>query len=207
VTPSLGSAPVAFLTAGQGTDGPEFTHAWQAVLARGGQPVLVSQAPREIDLRSRFDRAETAPVDVQVQGASAASFAGLVLPGGMVHSEVLRVHPPAVGFVRDFFSAGLPVAAMGRASRLLIEADVIWHRRLTSWPGMRADLSNAGAIWVADHVVTCDDGPNTLITCRERSDLPAFCDIFTRKFSGSAGSTRPASPARHALIAAARARR
>src|ERR1700722_4108710 len=57
VTPTLGSAPVAFLTAGQGTDGPEFTHAWQAVLARGGQPVLVARAPREIDLMSTFGRA------------------------------------------------------------------------------------------------------------------------------------------------------
>jgi protease I len=207
VTPTLGSAPVAFLTAGQGTDGPEFTHAWQAVLARGGQPVLVARAPREIDLMSTFDRADAARVDVRVQDASAASFAGLVLTGGIAHSEVLRMQPLAVGFVRDFFAAGLPVAAMGRASRLLIEADVIRHRRLTSWPSMRSDLSDAGAIWLADHVVTCDDGPNTLITCRERSDLPAFCDIFTRTFSGPAGSTRPAGPARHALIAAARARR
>jgi hypothetical protein len=64
VTPSLGCAPVAFLTAGQGSDGPEFTHAWQAVLARGGQPVLVSRAPRETDLMSTFDRADTARVDV-----------------------------------------------------------------------------------------------------------------------------------------------
>lgn len=112
MTRSLGYAPVAFLAAGAGSDSAEFTHAWQAVLARGGQPVLVSPVPREIDPMRTFGRVGQAGADVQVQDASAASFAGLVLPGGIVHAEQLWVQPSAVGFVRDFFAAGLPVAAM-----------------------------------------------------------------------------------------------
>jgi protease I len=181
---SLGSAPVAFLAAGNGTDQAEFTHAWQAVLARGGQPVLVSPARRKIRFVNDRSRAGSMPVDVQVADASAESFAGLVLPGGIVNADELRAQPLAVRFAREFFAVGLPVAAICRASWVLIEAGVVRSRRLTSWPGMRSDLRNAGAIWVDDHVVTCEDGPNTLITCRGAGDLPAFCEIFTRRFSG-----------------------
>jgi protease I len=186
VAPSLRSAPVAFLAAGHGTDNAEFTHAWQAVLARDGQPVLVSPARLEIELMSTVHRAVRAPVDIAAPDASAVSFAGLVLPGGIDSADRLRAQSSAVAFVRGFFAAGLPVAAMCRAARVLIQADVLRHRRVASWPSMRNDLRDAGAIWVADHVVICDDGPNALITCRGRANLPLFCDIFTRKFSRSA---------------------
>ncbi len=186
VASQIGSAPVAFLAAGYGTGNAEFTHSWQAVLARGGQPVLVSHDRAEVELLSQGGCAGSMPVDVQVMDATAASFAGLVLPGGIMNGDQLRSEPLAVGFVRDFFAAGLPVAAICQSSWLLIEADVVRHRRLTSWPSLRGELSNAGAIWVADHVVTCEDGPNALITCGGPGDLPTFCDTFTRRFSGPA---------------------
>lgn len=148
--------------------------------------MLVSPARGEIELISHGDRAGCMSVDVPVAEASAVSFAGLVLPGGLINAGHLRAQPLAVLFVRAFFAAGLPVAAIGRASAVLIEANVVRGRRLTSWPGLRGALRNAGAVWLADHIVTCEGGPNALITCGGSGDLPAFCDIFTRRFSGVA---------------------
>lgn len=182
----LGMAPVAFLAAGQGTDLEEIAHPWQAVIARGGLPVLVSPSPDEIELCRTFSRAATMRVDIPVADADPASFAGLVLPGGVVNPDRLRANVAAVDFVRTFFATGLPVAAIGHAPWLLIEAGVAAGRRLTSCVSLRTDLRNAGADWADDHVVACRRGPNTLVTGRMRRDLPRFCDTFTRLFSARA---------------------
>jgi protease I len=185
---------VAFLAAGSGTDHPAFTHTWQAVIARGGQPVLVSTSRREVELsreqartgarRAGQARAGTARVDIYVADATATDFCGLVLPGGLASADELRASPEAVQFARGFFAAGLPVAAICRAPWVLIEAGVVPGRRLTSWPGIRTDLRNAGATWVDDHVVVCGGGPNLLVTGQESGDLPVFCQAFTRAFAG-----------------------
>lgn len=182
---ALDHAPVAFLAAGQGTDQAELAHAWYAVLARGGQPVLVSPSCGEVELRQNFRQTGTMAVDIRVDDASAADFAGLVLPGGLVNADQLRLSPLAVGFVRDFFAAGLPVAAICHAPWLLIDAGVVRGRRVTSWPSIRSDLRHAGACWVDDHVVVCEQGPNVLVTSRGQNDLPAFCQVFTEQFGGA----------------------
>lgn len=178
------SAPVAFLAAGQGTDQAELAHTWQAVLARGGQPVLVSRSLREIELHRNSVQITTMQVDIQLADATAADFAGLVVPGGLEHAGQLRGDAQAVGFVRGFFAAGLPVAAMCHAPWVLMDAGVLPGRRVTSWPGIRSELRHAGATWVDDHVVVCDLGPNVMVTGRAQADLPAFCDLFTRRFAG-----------------------
>jgi protease I len=103
-----------------------------------------------------------------------------------VNAARLRTQELAIALVRGFFDVGLPVAAVGHAPWLLIEAGVVRGRKLTSWRSLRTDLQNAGAQWVGDHVVSCQDGPNILLTCRGPGDLPAFCDLFTRQFSGAA---------------------
>ena len=102
--------------------------------------------------------------------AKADDFDALMLPGGVMNPDHLRIEPNAVQFVRAFFRAGKPVAAICHAPWMLIEADVVRGRTLTSWPSLRTDLRNAGADWI-DREVIVDEG---LVTSRKPDDIPAF---------------------------------
>jgi protease I len=126
-----------------------------------------------------LDKADTFAVDVVVADADVADYAGLVLPGGVANPDALRLDADAVGFVKAFFEAGKPVAAICHAPWVLAEADVVTGRRLTSWPSLRTDLRNAGAEWVDEEVVV--DG--ALVTSRKPDDLPAFCEQLVRRFA------------------------
>jgi protease I len=176
------TASVAFLAAAEGTEQAELTLPWQAVLAKGGRPVLVSPAPDKIQMFEHLERAETMNVDVPASKADVADYAGLVLPGGVANPDQLRLDPDSVALARGFFAAGKPVAAICHAPWTLIEADVVRGRTLTSWPSLQTDLRNAGANWVDEQVVVCGNGPNLLVTSRRPEDLPAFCDAFTQAF-------------------------
>jgi protease I len=184
---ALTSASVAFLAAAEGTEQSELQHPWDAVIAQGGHPVLVSPAPDKIQMFEHLDHGETMPVDIQVGAALVADFAGLVLPGGVANPDQLRIEPDAVAFVRGFFDAGKPVAAICHAPWTLIEAGVVSGRTLTSWPSLQTDIRNAGGTWVDEQVVVCTDGQNTLVTSRRPQDLPAFCDALTRVFGEATG--------------------
>ncbi len=111
-------------------------------------------------------------VDIPVSKADAANFDALLLPGGVINPDKLRIEPAAVEFVHAFFEAGKPVAAICHGPQLLIEANVVRGRRLTSYHSVKTDLINAGANWVDEEVV-CDQG---LVTSRKPSDIPAFND-------------------------------
>lgn len=130
-----------------------------------------------------LDKADTFPVDLTVDEATAADFDGLVLPGGVAGPDALRLDERAVAFVKSFFDAGKPVAAICHAPWTLIEADVVRGRTLTSWPSLRTDVRNAGGTWVDEQVAICTSGPNTLITSRRPGDLEAFCAAFVSEFS------------------------
>jgi protease I len=106
-----------------------------------------------------------------------------VLPGGVANPDQLRTIRSAVAFVRSFFDAGKPVAAICHAPWMLVEADVVRGRTLTSWPSLRTDIRNAGGFWVDEEIVVCPGGPNTLITSRKPDDLPMFCDSLVRVFA------------------------
>jgi protease I len=163
---TLQGKTVAFLVAPEGVEQVELTDPWQAVVEAGGTPRLVStQAGRVVDK------------------VSAADYDALVLPGGVANPDALRQHADAVAFVRDFFEAGKPVAAICHAPWTLIEADVVRGRTLTSWPSLRTDLANAGAQWVDEQVHVCTGGPNALITSRNPDDLPAFGDALVTEFA------------------------
>ncbi|MDX6390633.1 MAG: protease [Streptosporangiaceae bacterium] len=184
---ALKSASVAFLAAAEGTEQSELQHPWDAVIAQGGHPVLISPAPEAIQMFEHLDRGDTMPVDVQAGTALVADFAGLVLPGGVANPDQLRTEPAAVAFARGFFDAGKPVAAICHAPWTLIEADVVGGRTLTSWPSLRTDIRNAGGTWVDEQVVVCSAGPNTLVTSRRPHDLPAFCDALVQVFGEAIG--------------------
>jgi protease I len=102
-----------------------------------------------------------------------------VLPGGQINPDKLRLEPKAVEFVRAFFQAGKPVGAICHGPWMLIEADVVRGRTVTSWPSVRTDLENAGASWV-DREVVVEQG---LITSRKPDDLPAFNAKIIEEFA------------------------
>jgi len=179
------STPIAFLAAAEGTEQVELVEPWQAVLAMGWRPLLVSPEPGRIQMFNHLDRGGTKDVDVPVSAAVESDFAGLVLPGGVANPDELRTDPAAVAFARSFFTAGKPVAAICHAPWTLIEADVVRGRTLTSWPSLRTDLTNAGATWVDEEVARCERGPNVLVTSRRPDDLPIFCKTFTEVFGAS----------------------
>jgi protease I len=160
---------VAFLAADM-VEQIELTEPWKAVEQAGGTPELVSLQEGEIQGFDHFEPADTFKVDRTVEEASADDYDALVLPGGVGNPDQLRVDENAVGFVRDFFDAGKPVAAICHAPWTLIEAGAARGRRLTSWPSLQTDLRNAGADWVDEEVVV----DNGLVTSRKPDDIPAF---------------------------------
>lgn len=179
----LDGLEVAFLVANEGIEQVELTDPWQAVLDAGGRPSLVAPAAGEAQAFNHLDKADRFPVDLTVADADPTRFAGLVLPGGVANPDQLRTEPDAVAFARAFFDTGRPVAAICHAPWTLVEADVVRGRTLTSWPSLRTDLHNAGANWVDESVVTCTDGPNTLVTSRKPDDLPAFTTHLVKAFA------------------------
>ncbi|MCZ7456385.1 type 1 glutamine amidotransferase domain-containing protein [Streptomyces sp. WMMC940] len=174
---------IAFLTAHEGVEQIELTGPWQAVVDAGHTPRLVSVEPGRVQAFDHLDKADTFAVDQVVPDASVTDYAGLVLPGGVANPDFLRMDSEAVAFVRGFFEAGKPVAAICHAPWTLVEADVVRGRTLTSWPSLRTDIRNAGGTWVDEQVQICRSGPNTLITSRKPDDLTAFCAAFLKEFA------------------------
>jgi len=109
-------------------------------------------------------------VDLTLEQARPEDFDALVLPGGVINPDHLRREPKAVQFVKNFFESGKPVAAICHGPQMLIEADVVRGRKLTSFSSVKTDLKNAGAEWVDEEVVV----DNGLVTSRSPDDLPAF---------------------------------
>ena len=184
--PSLEGREIAFLIAPEGAEESEMLEPWEAVLRAGGHPVLVSLGEGEAQLFDHLDRGRKLPVDRTVAAASPADYDALVLPGGVANPDMLRTDPQAVAFARMFFEAGKTVAAICHAPWLLVEADVLKGRSLTSWPSLHTDIANAGGTWRDEQVVVCEGGPNTLITSRTPQYLPVFCDTAVQHFAAAA---------------------
>ncbi|MEU9145531.1 type 1 glutamine amidotransferase domain-containing protein [Streptomyces sp. NPDC048349] len=180
---------IAFLTAPEGVEEIELTAPWKAAEENGWVPQLVSTAPGRVQAFQHFDKAGTYPVDHVLAGDTSDAFDALVLPGGVANPDALRMNERAVGFVRSFFEAGKPVAAICHAPWTLVEADVVRGRTLTSWPSLATDIRNAGGTWVNDEVVVCHAAPATLVTSRKPADLDAFCAVFAREFAESRSSS------------------
>ncbi|PST84017.1 protease [Pedobacter yulinensis] len=118
-------------------------------------------------------------VDKTLDSADPDEYHGLVLPGGVINPDALRINESALGFVRAFFEAGKPVAAICHGPQTLIDAEVVSGRKMTSYPAIKKDLINAGANWVDEEVVV-DQG---LVTSRKPDDLPAFNDKMVEEFA------------------------
>jgi protease I len=166
---TLAGKKVAILVA-DGFEQVEMTEPRRELDAAGARTSLVSPVQGQVQGWRHFDKADRFPVDVPLAEASAAEYDALLLPGGVANPDQLRTIPEAVAFVRAFFDAGKPVAAICHGLWPLIDAGVVAGRTVTSWPSLRTDLTNAGATWVDQEVVT-DHG---LVTSRKPDDIPAF---------------------------------
>lgn len=148
----------------------------------GAKTVLISPVPptdkvvrgwKETKWGSKFD------VDVPLDQVSTQDYDALLLPGGVMNPDKLRLNHGAVEFVKSFFDANKPVAAICHGPQMLIEADVVRGRRMTSWPSLKTDLKNAGVDWVDETVVT--DG--NLVTSRKPDDIPQFNEAMINEFA------------------------
>jgi len=179
----LNGARVAFLVANEGIEQVELTEPWQAVREAGGTPELIATKGGEVQAMNHMDKGDRFPVDRTTDDVTAGDYRGLVLPGGVVNPDQLRLDDAAVSLIEDMFSAGTPVAAICHGPWTLVEADVVKGRTLTSWPSLKTDIRNAGGTWVDEEVQVCRSGPNTLITSRKPDDLKAFCNELVRAFA------------------------
>ncbi|MGO1885274.1 MAG: type 1 glutamine amidotransferase domain-containing protein [Citricoccus sp.] len=178
-TPELAGQTIAFL-ATRGVEQIELTSPWEAVQDAGGQPRLVSLETGTITaMNGDWEHGDTFTVDHAADSVSAADFDGLVMPGGTLNADALRADPGVQAFVRGFFEAHKPVAAICHAPWTLINAGVIRDRRLTSYHSLSEDLKNAGATWVDEEVVV-DQG---LTTSRNPGDLDAFNAKMVEEFA------------------------
>jgi protease I len=121
----------------------------------------------------------TVEVDRELKGADPSDYDALLLPGGVMNPDTLRTIPEAVEFAKAFFEAGKPVAAICHGPQLLIEANVVRGRKLTSFPSLKTDLANAGAKWL-DQAVVVDQG---LVTSRRPDDIPQFNAKMIEEFA------------------------
>lgn len=181
----LNGRRIAFLAA-DGVEKVELERPRAAVEDAGGSIELLSLDSGEIAARDHdLEPAGTFPVDRKVSDATVDEFDALVLPGGTVNPDKLRMDESAVAFVRDFVRSGKPVAAICHGPWTLVEADVVRGRTLTSYPSIRTDLRNAGATVVDQQV--CIDG--NLVTSRSPEDLDAFCQAITDQFATTPAHT------------------
>src|SRR5665213_3746409 len=192
MTNKLNGKRIAIL-ATDGVEQVEMTEPRKALEAAGAKTELVSPAKGKLQAWQHMDKGDKFPVDVELDAADPNNYDALVLPGGVANPDQLRTMPKAVRFVKSFFEQDKPVAAICHAPWMLVEADVVRGRTLTSWPSLQTDLKNAGAKWV-DREVVEDNG---LVTSRKPDDLPAFNKKVVELFSqASQHEAQPVGPAR-----------
>jgi protease I len=166
---SLSGKKVAILVE-DGFEQIELTSPKEALEEAGAKTQIISPKRDKVKSWEHTQWGKEFPVDVSLDKANANEYDALLLPGGVMNPDKLRTSTQAVQFVRSFFDQGKPVAAICHGPWLLVEADVVNGRKVTSYPSIQTDLKNAGANWV-DQEVVVDHG---LVTSRKPDDLPAF---------------------------------
>ncbi len=175
---SLNGKTVAVL-ATDGFEQSELTEPVKALKEAGATVHVVSPKTGSIQGWKHHDKGDTVPVDVALDRTDAGKYDALMLPGGVMNPDALRLESKAIAFIRSFVEAGKPIAAICHGPWTLIDADGVRGRRVTSWPSLKTDLGNAGATWV-DETVVVDRG---LVTSRNPQDLPNFCLKMVEEFA------------------------
>jgi protease I len=177
------------IVATDGFEQVELTEPKKALEEQGASVEVISPKAGHIKGWKFTDWGENTPVDKTFDQADPADYDGLVLPGGQINPDKLRIEPKAVAFVKEFFNSGKPVGAICHGPWLLVEAGVLKRKTLTSWHSVKTDIRNAGGHWVDEEVVT--DG--NLTTSPKPDDLPAFNERLIREFSHARRPVRAAS--------------
>ena len=167
------------ILATDGFEQVELTKPKKALEQAGATVHVISPKPGQIRGWKSTDWGDNTTVDKVLGDVKPADYDGLVLPGGQINPDKLRIEPKAVAFVSDFFYSGKPIGAICHGPWMLVEANVLKHRTLTSWPSIRTDIRNAGGHWVDEQVVT----DQNLTTSRKPEDLPAFNERLVREIS------------------------
>ena len=174
------------ILATDGFEQSELTKPKKALEEAGARTQVVSPARNKIKGWDRKDWGEEVPVDITLDSADPARYDALLLPGGVMNPDQLRMNPSAVRFVKHFFEHAKPVAAICHGPWMLVEAGAVQGRTVTSWPSLKTDIRNAGGTWVDEEVVLS----NGVVTSRKPDDIPAFnrqvIDLFS-KGAGMAG--------------------
>jgi protease I len=175
---SLQGKKVAVL-ATDGFEQVELEKPVEALRQAGAEVEVVAPHGGRIQGFNHHDKGGTVPVDRELAQADPSAYDAIMLPGGVINPDQLRLEPRAIEFVRSFVDASKPIAAICHGPWTLIDAEGVEGRRMTSWPSLQADLRNAGAEWV-DEPVVVDQG---LVTSRKPDDLPVFCTRMVEAFA------------------------
>jgi protease I len=167
------------ILATDGVEGIELTSPKQALEEAGATVELLAPESGTIQLWNHAEKGDTLPVDRAVSEADAQEYDGLVLPGGVRNADHLRIDAPSVQFVTAVVRRGVPVGVICHGAWILIEAQAVNRRTLTSYPSLRTDLQNAGAHWVDEEV----HNDNGLVSSRKPDDLPAFNAKIVEEFA------------------------
>jgi protease I len=168
------------IIAADGVEQVELEQPRDAVQAAGAVTELLSIDTGEIQaMNGDINKGDTFPVDKKITDANVKDYAGLLLPGGVVNPDNLRVNADVIAFIQAFFKTGKPVGVICHGPWTLVEADLVRGRTLTSFPSIRTDIENAGGTWVDEEVVT-DQG---LVSSRNPDDLPAFRAKIVEEFA------------------------
>jgi protease I len=189
---SLNGKKIAII-ATNGVEQVELENPRQAVEEAGAETELLSPEDGQIQAMNHdLEPADKFSVDKSIGDASPGDYDGLILPGGTVNADKLRIEEDVVSFVQEWFKAGKPVGVICHGPWTLVEADLVRGRTLTSYPSVKTDIRNAGGEWVDEEVVV-DQG---LVSSRNPDDLPAFCAKIVEEFAegkhqvASAGATQ-----------------
>ncbi len=164
----------------------EMTKTRRALDEAGARTIIVSPADKEVKAWSFTDWSKSYPIDMPLEKADAGDFDALLLPGGVISPDRLRMRPEAVSFVKAFFDAKKPVAAICHGPWMIVESGNAKGRRIASWPSIKTDLRNAGAEWVDE--VSVVDG--NLVTSRKPDDIPQFNQAMIELFGKSSKGAR-----------------
>lgn len=176
------------ILATDGVEQVELQKPWEAMEREGAEVELISIHDGQLQAFNHLDKGDRFEIDQKVGKVDPEDYDALFIPGGVANPDALRMNPDAVRFARAFFQAGKPVASICHGPWLLVEANVVGGRTLTSWPSLQTDIRNAGGQWVDEEVFV--DGQ--LVTSRKPADIPAFIDAVVELFG------RPLHPAREA---------